>query len=153
MSESNEPSPAATREPQQQSPSTSTSAASEPQPSSTAASAASDPPRHQSHGESINLTGDGLGSEPARAVAGGIDTAGIDKGLWQPNKRDVAFYWRFFWNSITDSKKALCLLCQKVVIGSSPSNLQHHLNQHHLNQHHAKHPAYTKAKAHYPADL
>ena len=100
MSESNEPSPASTREPQQQSPSTSTSAASEPQPSSTAASAASDPPRHQSHEDAINLTGDGLSSEPARAVAGGIDTAGIDKGLWQPNKRAVAFYWRFFWRSM-----------------------------------------------------
>ena len=80
MSESTEPSPAATREPQQQSPSTSTSAASEPQPSSTAASAASDPPRHQSHADPINLTGDGLSSEPARAVAGGIDTAGVGKG-------------------------------------------------------------------------
>ena len=96
MSESTEPSPAATRESQQQSPSTSISAASAPQPSSTAASAASDAPRHQSHGESINLTGDG----PVRAVAGGIDTAGIDKGLWQPNKRAVAFYWRFFWKSM-----------------------------------------------------
>ena len=87
-------------EPQQQSPWTSTSAASEPQPSSTAASAASDPPRHQNHGDPINLTGGGLSSEPARAVAGGIDTAGIDKGLWQPNKRAVAFYWRFFWKSM-----------------------------------------------------
>ena len=50
------------------------------------------PTKNQSHGHPINLTGDELSSEPARAVAG------IDKGLWQPNKRAVAFYyyWRFF---------------------------------------------------------
>ena len=84
-----------------------------PQPSSTVASAASEASRNQSHGDPNNPTGDGLSSEPARAVAGGIvHTAGNDKGLWQPNKRAVVFYWHFFWKSMEDSKKALCLFCK-----------------------------------------